>query len=264
MASTAAQRGGDSIERIERIVRDGAPTGANRSDLFHTIVGHYLGCGWSAEQVLAHLQQFPDGIGGRYLREERLAGEITRSVNKFAAMRLPLFDTGGWTSEWRAKAAQWEQESADQDPEPGPEQHLELQAEQDLDLREGQEGPPRKPEKEPDQEEPHPDPDDQDLALDDEELEPDGSGRTKQPSLPHGVQLDDFYAYMPMHNYLFAPSREPWPASSVNARIPPVPIFDAKGPLLDENGKQKKLKASTWLDQNRPVEQMTWAPGCLC
>jgi Family of unknown function (DUF5906) len=61
---------------------------------------------------------------------------------------------------------------------------------------------------------------------------------------------------MPMHNYIFVPTREHWPAASVNARIPPVPI-----PVFDEDGEQVKLKASTWLDQNRPVEQMTWAPG---
>jgi hypothetical protein len=33
------------------------------------------------------------------------------------------------------------------------------------------------------------------------------------------VMVDDFYAYMPMHSYLFVPSREMWPASSVNARL---------------------------------------------
>ena len=38
-----------------------------------------------------------------------------------------------------------------------------------------------------------------------------------------GVSLDDFYAYMPMHCYVYAPSREMWPASSVNARIAPIP-----------------------------------------
>jgi ribosomal protein L37AE/L43A len=77
-----------------------------------------------------------------------------------------------------------------------------------------------------------------------------------------GVSLDDFRAYMPQHNYVYVPSREPWPASSVNARIPPVPVLDASGePVLDEDGERMKVKASTWLDQNRPVEQMTWAPG---
>jgi hypothetical protein len=34
-----------------------------------------------------------------------------------------------------------------------------------------------------------------------------------------------------------------------NARIPPIPIGE------------KKIPANAWLDQNKPVEQMTWAPG---
>jgi hypothetical protein len=77
-----------------------------------------------------------------------------------------------------------------------------------------------------------------------------------------GVQIDDFHAYLPAHNYIFAPTREPWPAGSVNARLGSIPLFDANGqPLVDDKGKQKRMPASTWLDQNRPVEQMTWAPG---
>jgi Family of unknown function (DUF5906) len=77
-----------------------------------------------------------------------------------------------------------------------------------------------------------------------------------------GVTRDDFFACMERHNYLFAPTRQPWPAGSVNARIPPVPLFDAAGePILDERGKQKFLPASVWLDQHRPVEQINWAPG---
>ena len=39
-----------------------------------------------------------------------------------------------------------------------------------------------------------------------------------------GVTLDDFHAYMPMHAYIFTPTRELWPASSVNARIPPIKV----------------------------------------
>ena len=65
-----------------------------------------------------------------------------------------------------------------------------------------------------------------------------------------GVQIADFHAYMPMHQYIFAPSGEMWPGSSVNARLP-----DQKG----EDGKD--VKASQWLDKHRPVEQMTWYPG---
>ena len=77
-----------------------------------------------------------------------------------------------------------------------------------------------------------------------------------------GVLLSDFYAYMPMHNYIYVPVRALWPAASVNARIPPVPLTDPRGnPVLDEDGKAIKLRASAWLDQFRAVEQMTWAPG---
>jgi hypothetical protein len=93
-----------SIEQIEQIVRTGAPAGANRSDVFHGIVGHYLGCDWSVERIYDHLQQFPDGIGSRYLREERLAGEIARSASKYAARKLPLFEAnGGWINGWEAE-----------------------------------------------------------------------------------------------------------------------------------------------------------------
>src|SRR5262245_15993685 len=65
-----------SIDEIERIVQEGAPPGANRSDTFHSIVGHYLGCGWTAEQIYLHLAEYPDGIGGRYYSEGRLSGEV--------------------------------------------------------------------------------------------------------------------------------------------------------------------------------------------
>jgi hypothetical protein len=70
-----------------------------------------------------------------------------------------------------------------------------------------------------------------------------------------GVSPEDFYAYMPMHTYIFAPSGEMWPASSVNARIRPITVG------VDKNGKVITISASRYLDQNRPVEQMTWAPG---
>jgi hypothetical protein len=92
---------GYTIEQIEQIVRAGAPDGANRSDTFHTIVGHYVGCGWDADRILAHLGQFPDGIGERYLSEGRLSGEIARSIAKYTGT-LPQIDVDAW----RAKAPQ--------------------------------------------------------------------------------------------------------------------------------------------------------------
>ena len=93
------------------------PPGANRSDLFHTIVGHYVGCGWDAEQITAHIGQFPDGIGGRYISEGRLRSEVDRSVGKYNANALPASVVNGWTNGWEAKAPQPDPELDDDTPE---------------------------------------------------------------------------------------------------------------------------------------------------
>ena len=80
-------------------------------------------------------------------------------------------------------------------------------------------------------------------------------------AVSEAVTLEDFYAYMPQHSYIYTPSCEPWPGTSVNARIPPVPLMRNGKPVLDEDGEQVMLKANAWLDEHKPVEQMTWAPG---
>ena len=65
-----------------------------------------------------------------------------------------------------------------------------------------------------------------------------------------GITLEDFYAYMPMHQYLFVPAGPPcWPAASVNSQ------FDA----IEEG--DKLFSPSQWLDTHRAATQMTWAPG---
>lgn len=73
------------------------------------------------------------------------------------------------------------------------------------------------------------------------DLLPDAEGKT--------IRLEDFHAYMPMHSYIYIPGRDLWPAASVNSRI------------LLKNHLGESIKASSWLDINRPVEKMTWAPG---
>jgi hypothetical protein len=91
---------------------------------------------------------------------------------------------------------------------------------------------------------------------------PHTAGPKDQTAAEFGISLDDFYAYMPQHSYIYIPSRDMWPASSVNARLAPVPIVGADGkPALDDKGNPKTIAANKWLDQNRPVSQMTWAPG---
>jgi hypothetical protein len=74
----------------------------------------------------------------------------------------------------------------------------------------------------------------------------------KQPEqlAAEGVSLTDFCAYMPQHSYIYIPTREFWPAASVNSRIIPIPIFKDNEPVLDKKGDQLRINASTWLDQN--------------
>jgi hypothetical protein len=77
------------------------------------------------------------------------------------------------------------------------------------------------------------------------------------------ISLDDFQAYMPMHKYIFTPTGELWPASSIDSRLPRQTVLKSDGtPLLDkDDSKPKTINASRWLDRHKPVEQMTWAPG---
>ena len=89
---------------------------------------------------------------------------------------------------------------------------------------------------------------------------------TVAASKPNGhdekaISLDDFYAYMPLHNYIYIPTRSLWPAASVNSRIPPVPVIENGEPVRDKKGKPVMMSATAWLDKNRSVEQMTWVPG---
>jgi len=91
-------------------------------------------------------------------------------------------------------------------------------------------------------------------------------------AVEEAVKPEDFYAYMPMHNYLHIPSGgEPWPAGSVDARIAPIRVGTkkVKQKVKDGDGGEREVervvpnlvRASRWLDQNRHVEQMTWWPG---
>jgi hypothetical protein len=90
----------------------------------------------------------------------------------------------------------------------------------------------------------------------------DSNWEPESTTIPDGVTIDDFIAYMPKHCYLFRPCREAWPGSSVNACVPPVALVDAHGePVLDSKGNPKKIPATQWLDEHQRAEQMTWAPG---
>jgi hypothetical protein len=113
-AGTAAQY---TINEIERIVQDGALDGANRSDTFHSIVGHYLGCGWTVEQIIEHLEEFPDGIGNRYIAEGRLAREVKRSAATFGTTADPSTDQT-WSNRFHKDDGEEPQQSVEDPSDP--------------------------------------------------------------------------------------------------------------------------------------------------
>jgi hypothetical protein len=91
-----------SIDEIEQIVRDGVADGGNRSDTFHSVIGHYTGCEWSVGQIWEHLDQHPSGIGERYQAENRLDLEVSRSYRKWAELpALSPSELAKWTQEWK-------------------------------------------------------------------------------------------------------------------------------------------------------------------
>jgi Family of unknown function (DUF5906) len=69
------------------------------------------------------------------------------------------------------------------------------------------------------------------------------------------ISLADFYAVPAAGHYIFMPTREPWPASSIDVMLPPI--------LLPHkvNGKQATMLPSRWLRRFRHVEQLSWLPG---
>jgi hypothetical protein len=68
----------------EEVIRSGAPVGA-RSDMFQSVVWHYAGKGWSAQQIADEMERYPAGIGQKYAG--RLLEEVRRSYGKWRATK---------------------------------------------------------------------------------------------------------------------------------------------------------------------------------
>jgi hypothetical protein len=48
-------------------------------------------------------------------------------------------------------------------------------------------------------------------------------------AIKKAISFDDFVAYLPQHTYIFLPTREPWPAASVDSQLPSQAVLDANG-----------------------------------
>jgi putative DNA primase/helicase len=67
------------------LIRNGAPDGGDRSELFHGVVWHLAGKGMTADEITDELAQYPNGIGAKYA--DRLHAEVLRSYDKWRAHR---------------------------------------------------------------------------------------------------------------------------------------------------------------------------------
>lgn len=76
------------------------------------------------------------------------------------------------------------------------------------------------------------------------------------------ITTNNFVAVMSNGAFLYKPTREMWPTSSVDSCIPPIPETKPDGSLvLDHKTKKPKLiPASQWLRKNQRVVQLTWVP----
>ncbi|WP_319798773.1 primase-helicase family protein [Nitrobacter sp.] len=82
-------------------------------------------------------------------------------------------------------------------------------------------------------------------------VKPERKKREAASPLPDGARIEDFYAYLPDHKFIYMPTGALWPAASVDSLLPPVDV-----PM-----REKPQLPSKWLDQNRAVQQAIWAPG---
>jgi hypothetical protein len=96
-----------------------------------------------------------------------------------------------------------------------------------------------------------------------------GAGRIPGPSGDEEegftqLNLDDFLAYLPLNQYIYLPTRALWPTTTLNTTLAPVEVgtTQVKDPVSGQIKEVPlKIRASTWLNKNRGVACMTWAPG---
>ena len=82
-----------------------------------------------------------------------------------------------------------------------------------------------------------------DDIYDKEEQKAEEEARPKE--LPPDVVAEDFFAFLPKHQYLHITTQTLWPLATINSRL----------------GKIDGVKAGRYLDKFRAVSQMIWAPG---
>jgi hypothetical protein len=73
--------------------------------------------------------------------------------------------------------------------------------------------------------------------------------------MPPKAKIDDFYAFLPKHTYIYRHTGEMWLITGINTTVDRVVVG------VDKDGVPVTVPAALWLDRHRAVMQMTWAPG---
>ena len=66
------------------------------------------------------------------------------------------------------------------------------------------------------------------------------------------ARLEDFYAFLPDHKFIYIPTGDLWPAASVNGKVKVEP---------EHPETSQRMKPADYLDRFRAVDQMTWHPA---
>jgi hypothetical protein len=77
------------------------------------------------------------------------------------------------------------------------------------------------------------------------------------------ISLADFVAYLPANEFIYLPTRVVWPGATINSTIGSVEVgtHEVKNDKGEMETKPLKIRATDWLNRNRGVASLTWAPG---
>jgi hypothetical protein len=95
-----------SISEREEAIREGAPDGTNRSEVFFGLIGYLSGIGRTADEIEEMIGAHPLGIGAKYIEEDRLRDQIDKCLEKYGRLHPTWSPPPGEEEEARAKHAE--------------------------------------------------------------------------------------------------------------------------------------------------------------
>jgi hypothetical protein len=82
-----------------------------------------------------------------------------------------------------------------------------------------------------------------------------GTGTAAEGEEAPSRMVGEYYAFLPNNTYFHRPTRQFFPAASIDNAVPSIPVGTGVG------GMPKTVKATKFLARNHPIHQATWWPG---